>query len=157
MARGTVNKVIIVGRLGADPEMRYSPNGLAIAQFRVATNERVPMGEGNWEDRTDWHRVVAFAKLAEICGNYLNKGKLVFIEGRLQTRQWEDAQGAKRYMTEIVARDVQMLGGPGDQSQAQSDQFGMNAGSEGSGYGNRSAGEELPPRSGGGPEEDIPF
>lgn len=154
MARGTINKVILIGRLGADPEMRYSPNGLAIAQFRVATNERVSAGEGNWEDRTDWHRVVAFAKLAEVCGNYLSKGKLVYLEGRLQTRQWEDAQGAKRYTTEIVARDVQMLGGVGEQPQAQSDQFGMNAGS---GQGNRSAGEELPPSSDGGPEEDIPF
>lgn len=157
MARGTINKAILIGRLGADPDIRYSPNGLAIAKFSLATNERVPAGEGNWEERTEWHRIVAFGKTAETCGNYLSKGRQVYIEGRIQTNQWEDAQGIKRYTTEIVARDVQFLGGVGEQPQAQSDQFGMNAGDASGGYSSRSATEDLPPPAGGPPEEDIPF
>ncbi len=108
MARG-INKVILVGRLGADPDLRFAPNGTAIARFNVATTERVPAGEGNWEDRTEWHRIVVFGKLAETCGNYLSKGRLVYIEGRLRTQQWEDRQGVKRFTTEVVARDIQFL------------------------------------------------
>jgi single-strand DNA-binding protein len=158
MARGTVNKVILIGRLGADPEVRYSQGGTAIAKISVATNERVPAGEGNWEDRTEWHRVVAFGKTAENCGTYLSKGKQVYIEGRLQTRQWDDAQGVKHYTTEIVAREIQFLGGA-DQStqQAQSNQSTLRSDSP-QVYGDRPLTEELPPPPAGGiPEEDIPF
>lgn len=156
MAKGTINKVILIGRLGADPDIRYSANGTAVAKFNLATNERVPAGEGNWEDRTEWHRVVAFGKLAEICGNYLNKGKQVFIEGSLRTQQWEDAQGVKRYTTEIVARDIQFLGGTGDQS-AQSQSNPINSGPGKSGAAGFPSTEELPPPSDLLPEEDIPF
>lgn len=108
MTRG-INKVILVGRLGSDPDIRYAPNGTAVARFNLATTERVPIGEGNWEDKTEWHRIVVFGKLAETCGSYLGKGRLVYVEGRLRTQQWEDSQGIKRYTTEIVARDIQFL------------------------------------------------
>jgi single-strand DNA-binding protein len=152
MAKGTVNKVILVGRLGKDPDISYSPNGLAIAKFSLATNENVPAGEGNWEERTEWHRIVAFGKLAEVCGNYLNKGRQVFVEGSIRTRQWEDQQGQKRYSTEIIARDIQLLGsGGGAESQPQAAQGQRAAGPAG-----RTAAEELPP-SVGLPEDDIPF
>lgn len=108
MAR-TLNKVILIGRLGADPDVRYTQSGLPVVRFNLATNERVPAGEGNWEDRTEWHRIVVFGKAAENCANYLSKGRLVYVEGRLRTNQWEDAQGTRRYTTEIVASDVGFL------------------------------------------------
>lgn len=157
MARG-VNKVILIGNLGADPEVRYTPSGTAVVQINIATSERIPVGEGNWEDRTEWHRVVAFGKMAENCGNYLSKGRQVYIEGRLQTRQWEDAQGVKRYTTEVIARDVQFLGSAGDQpQQVRSGQHEMKtsrAGSVGSG---QASTEDLPPPPANAPGEDIPF
>lgn len=109
-----VNKVILVGNLGADPEIRYTPSGLAIANFRIATTESYKNKEGQKEDKTEWHRIVTFGKLAEICGEYLNKGKQVYIEGRIQTRDWEDKEGNKRYTTEIVCNQMQMLGRVGD-------------------------------------------
>ncbi|MGQ9483817.1 MAG: single-stranded DNA-binding protein [Desulfosoma sp.] len=108
MAR-TLNKVMLIGRLGADPDVRYTQSGLPVVRFNLATNERVPAGEGNWEERTEWHRVVVFGKTAENCANYLSKGRLVYVEGRLRTNQWEDAQGTRRYTTEIVASDVGFL------------------------------------------------
>lgn len=109
-----VNKVIIVGNLGADPTVRYTAGGAPVANFNVATSERFNNKAGEREERTEWHRVVAFGKLAEICEKYLKKGKQVYVEGRLQTRQWEDQQGQKRYMTEIVAQNMQMLGRVGE-------------------------------------------
>ncbi len=168
---GSVNKVILLGNLGKDPEIRYSQSGMAIAKFSIATSGRVPAGEGNWEERTEWHRVVAFGKLAEICGNYLAKGRSVFVEGSLRTNQWEDAQGQKRYTTEIVARDIQLLGsgerqsseqgqwqGQGGQSQGrgQGQGYGQGQGQRNAGPGGRPAMEELPPQSG-PPDDDIPF
>lgn len=105
-----INKAIIVGRLGRDPEIRYTPGGVAVANFSVATSEEWKDKESNEKkERTEWHRIVAFAKLGEICGEYLSKGKLVYIEGRIQTRSWEDKDGTKKYTTEIVASDVQFL------------------------------------------------
>jgi single-strand DNA-binding protein len=152
MARG-VNKVILVGRLGADPEVRYATSGTAVVRFNVATTESVPAGEGKWEERTEWHRVVAFGKLAENCGQYLGKGRLVYLEGRLRTQQWEDQQGNKRYTTEIVARDIQFL----DSSAAQSQRGGdMPTGGENQRSPNNTWNEELPPRPN-VPEDDIPF
>ncbi len=156
MAR-TVNKVILVGRLGADPDVRYAASGTAVAKFSVATNEAVQGADGNWEEKTEWHRVVVFGKTAEHCGNYLSKGRLVYIEGRLRTNQWEDQQGVKRYTTEIVARDVVFLGGQGDQpmQQAQSRQSDFSTGYR-SAPAEPSFNEELPPPP--GPhEDDIPF
>jgi len=155
MARG-VNKVILVGRLGSDAEVRYTANGTAVANFNLATNEPFKTAEGTWEDRPEWHRVVVYDKMAERCGTYLNKGKLVYVEGKLRTRQWEDQQGTKRYTTEVVARDIQFLGGPGDASgQTQSGQADYGA------RGRPSAeAQPLPdylPPDPGAPDDDIPF
>jgi single-strand DNA-binding protein len=112
-----VNKVILVGRLGADPEVRYTPGGAAVANFRMATSENWTK-DGERQERTEWHKIVAFGKLGEICGEYLAKGKQVYIEGRIQTRSWEDKDGNKRWMTEIVANNMQMLGSPGESAHA---------------------------------------
>jgi len=114
MARGTVNKVILIGRLGSDPELRYTPNGDAVANFRIATNRVWKDQKGNQQERTEWHRIVAWRKLAERCGEYLKKGSHVYIEGRLETRSWEDKNGNKRYVTEIITNQMQMLGAKGE-------------------------------------------
>lgn len=109
-----INKVIIVGRLGKDPEVRYTPDGTAICNLSVATSEEwKDKNSGEKREATEWHRVVAFRQLGEICGKHLSKGRQVYVEGRLQTRSWEQ-DGVKRYSTEIVAKDVQFLGGKGD-------------------------------------------
>jgi single-strand DNA-binding protein len=153
---GTVNKVILIGRLGADPDVRYSQDGSPVVRFNMATNERAKSPDGNWEDRPEWHRVVVFGKLAENCANYLNKGKLVFVEGRLQTRQWDDAQGVRRYSTEIVARDVQFLSGAGERPlQAEAGQADMRSASPQS-FDDQSLSDQLPPAPD-KPREDIPF
>ena len=111
MARG-VNKVTLIGNLGADPEVRYTANGSAVANIRLATAESWRDKEsGEQQERTEWHRVVFFSRLAEIVGEYLKKGSQVYIEGRLQTRKWQDRDGNDRYTTEIVANEMQMLGG----------------------------------------------
>jgi len=110
----SVNKVIILGNLGADPELRYTNSGTAVANFRIATNDRWTDKAGESQERTEWHNIVAWSKLGEICGKYLKKGRPVYIEGRLQTRSWEDQSGNKRYTTEIIAQTMQMLGGRGD-------------------------------------------
>lgn len=111
-----INKVILVGRLGGDVELRYTTDGTAIANFSVATtDEWKDKDTGEKKEKTEWHRVVAFRKLAEICGKYLTKGKQVYIEGKLQTNAWEK-DGVKRYTTQIVANDMQMLGGRGQES-----------------------------------------
>lgn len=107
-----VNKVILIGRLGADPEIRYTNTGTAVANFSLATSTNWVNKDGQREERTEWHRIVAFGRLGEISGEYLNKGKQVYIEGRLQTRSWEDKDGNRRKTTEIVAQQLQMLGGP---------------------------------------------
>ncbi len=113
MARG-VNKVILIGNLGADPELRYTPNGVAVATFNLATNERWPDKDGNFQEHTEWHRVVAWRKQAEIVGEYLKKGSQVYVEGKLRTRSWEDQNGVKRYQTEIIVQNLQMLGRRGE-------------------------------------------
>ena len=108
MAR-TLNKVLLIGRLGKNPEIRYTPDGLAIANFSLATDEGYKGKDGNYQSNTEWHRIVAFGKLAEICGEYLTKGKQVYIEGKIQTRSWNDQNGDKRYSTEIIANNLIML------------------------------------------------
>ena len=108
----SLNKVMLIGNLGRDPEIRHTQAGTAVATFSVATNERWNTNEGEKAERTEWHRVIAFGKLAEICGQHLAKGRTVYIEGRLQTRSWEK-DGDKRSVTEIVAGSVQFLGGNG--------------------------------------------
>jgi single-strand DNA-binding protein len=146
MARG-VNKVILIGNLGKDPEIRYTQKGTAVANFTIATTE-VWGSDGEQNERTEWHNIVAWARLAEICNQYLKKGRQVYIEGRIQTRQWEDRDGNTRYTTEIVAQNMQMLGGPG--------------GPGGSGGGGGGDYDRGPSPSPSGPEasvsdDDIPF
>jgi len=138
MARG-VNKVILIGNLGGDPEVKYTPSGSAVANVNLATNESWTDRSGERQERTEWHRLVFWTKLAEIAGQYLKKGSKVYVEGRLQTRQWDDQQGQRRYTTEIVVNDMQMLDGRGD---------GMGAGGP-SGPGGP-PGPEGPPGPGGG-------
>ena len=111
-----VNKVILIGRLGADPEIRYTPSGAEVATFRIATSESWTNKSGEKEERTEWHRIVAWRGLAKICGEFLSKGKLVYVEGRLRTRSWEDRDGNKRTTTEIEATDMKMLSGAGEVS-----------------------------------------
>ncbi len=107
--RGSVNKVILMGHLGDNPELRYTPSGDAVTTFRVATNRVWKDKQGNQQEKTEWHRVVVRRKLAEICGEYLKKGSHVYLEGRLETRSWEDGSGNKKYITEVVANTMQML------------------------------------------------
>ena len=107
-----INKVILIGNLGSDPEVRYTPSGVAVANFSIATSEEwKDKDSGEKKERTEWHRIVAWRKLGEICGEYLSKGRQVYVEGRIQTNAWEDKEGNKRYTTEIVANTVQFLGG----------------------------------------------
>jgi single-strand DNA-binding protein len=113
MAGRGVNKVILIGNLGGDPELRATPGGTPVATFTLATNESWTDREGQRQERTEWHRIVAWGKLAEICGQYLRKGRQVYIEGRLTTRSWEDRQGNQRKTTEVVAQQMLMLGGRG--------------------------------------------
>ncbi len=115
-SRGSANRVILVGHVGAKPEVRYTPSGAPVANFNLATNETWTNNDGQRQERTDWHRVVAWRKLAEICEKFIDKGSLVYLEGKLQTRSWEDKNGSKRYTTEVVADTLTMLGGRGDMS-----------------------------------------
>src|SRR4051812_3649523 len=107
----SVNKVILVGRLGQNPEVRYTPSGAAVANFSLATNENWTDKSGQKQERTEWHRIVVWGKLAELCNQYLSKGRQAYIEGRLQTREWTDKDGNKKYTTEVQAQTVQFLGG----------------------------------------------
>jgi len=140
-----INKVILVGRLGNDPEVRYTQDGSAVASFSVATSDEWKDKEtGEKKERTEWHRIVAWRKLGEICGEYLSKGRQVYVEGKLQTRSWEK-DGVTRYTTEIVASDVQFLGGRDSGNASPQSQYGA-----------RETGSGGP--SGPGPQDDdIPF
>ncbi len=114
MSRGTLNKVILIGRVGADPEVRYMPSGNAVANVRLATNEVYKdKATGQNQESTEWHRVVMYGKLAEIVGQYVQKGRLIYVEGRIRTNKWQDQSGQDRYTTEIIANEMQMLGGSG--------------------------------------------
>ncbi|HYM81681.1 MAG TPA: single-stranded DNA-binding protein [Candidatus Limnocylindria bacterium] len=112
-----VNKVILVGNLGANPELRFTQGQQAVANLRIATTERWTDKNGQKQEATEWHRVVVWGKQAEIVGQYLTKGRQVYVEGRIRTRQWQDQQGQKRFTTEVVAQNVQMLGGRGERPQ----------------------------------------
>ena len=116
MSRGGVNKVILIGNLGADPEVRYTPDGVPVANFNLATTESWTDRNGERQERTEWHKIVAWRKLAEIAGQYLKKGSRIYVEGKLQTRSWEDQNGQRRYMTEVIANDLQMLDSRGEAS-----------------------------------------
>ena len=140
---GGVNKVILVGHLGADPDMRYTPSGQGVCELRLATSESWNDKNGQRQERTEWHRIVVWGKRAEVCSKYLSKGRQVFVEGRIQTRNYDDKDGNKRYITEIIARDVRFLGGGGG---------GAARGGD--------PGFSAPPGEDAGPpetEDDIPF
>lgn len=138
MSRG-LNKVMIIGNLGRDPEMRYTPSGKAVTTFSVATDRNWSTAEGQKRSETEWFNIVAWGNLAEICNQYLKKGQQVYVEGRLQTRHWEDEAGSKRSATEVIAREMSMLGERGEKRES---------GSEGN-----QPGENYPE----GEEEDFPF
>ncbi len=159
MARGSVNKVILIGNLGQDPEVRYMPNGNAVANITVATSETwKDKNTGENQERTEWHRIVLFRRLAEIAGEYLKKGAKVYIEGKLQTRKWQDQQGQDRYTTEIVADQLQMLdsrGGGGSADFAPSQGQSRPQSPQGGGYQQQPS--AAPPAPDDGFEDDIPF
>ena len=134
MAGGGVNKVILIGNLGADPELRYTPGGQAVCDIRLATNESWTDKNGQKQERTEWHRVVMWGKPAEICKQYLTKGQKLFIEGRLQTRSWDDKDGNKKYSTEIVATDFMFLGGGSGERNANAGGFEPRAGGRAGGF-----------------------
>ena len=166
---GGINKVILIGNLGKDPEVRFTPGGQAVANFNIATSE-------SWTDKntqqkvekTEWHRIVVWGKLAELCGEYLKKGRQCYVEGRLQTREWTDKEGQKKYTTEIVANTVQFLGGGGGGGN-RGGEGGGGGGAGGGGYGggrsdsggggHDSGGGGSPPDDMGSPPpaDDIPF
>lgn len=140
-----INKVILIGNLGADPEIRYTQGGTPVVNFRIATTERWKDKDGQQQEQTEWHNIVAWRRLAEICGEYLSKGSRVYIEGKLQTRKWQDQNGNDRYSTEIVANEMKMLSPKG-------------AGAGGDSYGSSGGGfndfpPEPPPTTG----DDVPF
>lgn len=110
----SVNKVLLIGRLGSNPEVRFTPSGAAVANFSMATNESWNDKNGQKQERTEWHRIVVWGKLAQLCGEYLSKGRQCYVEGRLQTRQWQDKEGATKYTTEVIANTIQFLGAPGE-------------------------------------------
>lgn len=119
--KGSLNKVMLIGRLGADPEIRYTNSNVPVANLSIATSTTYRDKDGNNQENTEWHRVAAFNKIAEVAENYLGKGKLVYVEGRLQTRQYEDKEGNTRYSTEVLAYSMNMLGGKGDGSSSAGD------------------------------------
>ena len=142
-AMAGVNKVILIGNLGADPEVKYLSNGTTVANFRIATSEnRVNRTSGEKTTTTEWHRIVAFGRLAEICGEYLNKGKQVYVEGRLRTRSWQDKDGNRRSTTEIAATQMQMLGAAGGAPAAPPPEAEKEP-----------LDQEMAP----GPDDDVPF
>lgn len=166
---GGVNKVILIGNLGADPEVRFTPGGQAVANFRIATSESWVDKNGQKQERTEWHRIVVWGKLAELCGEYLKKGRQCYVEGRLQTREWTDKENRKNYTTEVVANAVTFLGGGGRDAGD-----GMGGGGGGGGGGrrqfsqsrggdNNDYGQPPPDDMGGGHggggngDDDIPF
>jgi single-strand DNA-binding protein len=154
---GTVNKVILIGRLGRDPELKYTPSGAPVAKFSLATDESYKDRSGEQKDRTEWHNIVAWNKLAEICGQYLTKGKLVYIEGKIQSREWEDKQTHdKRKAYEIVALRMQMLGSRADSERAAGAATAPSAASPEPAAAEPSL-PEAPPASSEITDEDVPF
>ena len=139
----SLNKVMLIGNLGKDPEVRFTASGQAVASFSLATSEKFKGKSGEWEERTEWHNITLWGKLAEIAGEYLSKGKTIFVEGRLQTRKWQDKSGNDRYTTDIVGDKMQMLSPKGEKS----------GGEISSAPKNSSSSYEEPPFQ----DDDIPF
>ena len=142
----SVNKAILIGNIGRDVELRHSTSGMAVAKFALATNERRKDKDGKWQDQTEWHNIVAFGKLAEFCGQYLAKGRAVYVEGSIRTRTYDDDKGNRRYFTEIIAQTIRFVG-PKPQ--------GVEAGGGGGGGAETGSGgsPEFPPEG----DDDIPF
>lgn len=161
----SVNKVILIGNLGRDPEIRFTPGGQAVANFTLATTDTWNDKAGQKQERTEWHRIVVWGKLAELCGEYLKKGRQTYIEGRLQTREWQDKEGQKRTTTEVVASQVVFLGGGRGEGGGGGGGYGSGGGGGGGagGYGGGGRGGGAPPAGEGGfegdpgPSDDIPF
>ena len=165
----SVNKVILIGNLGKDPEVKYTPSGMAVARFSIATNERVKDKDGNWGDRTEWHNIVLFDRKAEIAGEYLKKGRSVYIEGSIRTNSWDDKEtGQKKYRTEIIGNQMVLLGGQREGEEGGGG-GGYSRGRASAGAGRSSGGfEQHAPEHEGAPastsssgpeitDEDIPF
>lgn len=158
MAGKSVNKVILLGNLGKDPEVKYTPSGTPVAKFSLATNDRYKDKDGNWQDRTEWHNITAWARTAEIAGEYLKKGSKVYIEGSLRTHSWDDkATGQKKYMTEVNVNDLVLLGGRGEGGGGDSGGSSRTSSSGASHFDQRVP--EGDPANASGPitDEDIPF
>jgi single-strand DNA-binding protein len=159
----SVNKVILVGNLGADPETRYLPSGDAISNIRLATTDRYKdKATGDMKEATEWHRVAFFGRLAEIVDEYLRKGSSVYVEGRIRTRKWQDQSGQDRYTTEIVGEKMQMLGGGGERQQRAPQQQQQQRGAQRNSYADatgRAQPAQRPPAGGGfdDMDDDIPF
>ncbi|NKB70257.1 MAG: single-stranded DNA-binding protein [Candidatus Latescibacteria bacterium] len=167
MSRGGVNKVILVGNMGSDPEVKYTPSGVPVVNFSLATSESWTDKSGERQERTEWHRLVLWRKLAEIAGQYLKKGSKIYVEGKLQTRSWDDPNGQKRYTTEVVVNDMQMLdsrgegagvsmqsGDPGPMAMEDTGGPAMSGGGGGGGGGGGSF-DSSPGGAAG--EDDLPF
>lgn len=169
MAQRGINKVILVGNLGADPELRYTGSGTAVANFTIATNESYKDKDGNLVEKTEWHKLVAWDRLAEIVAEYLKKGRQVYVEGSLQTRKWEDQDGNDRYTTEIKVREMQMLGGPRESdgdgagttetaaAAAPRARTARAGGTNGKGKGGAPVATPADADDAGAPDDDLPF
>ena len=158
MAGKSVNKVILLGNLGKDPELKYTPSGTPVAKFSLATNDRFKDKEGQWQDRTEWHNITAWARTAEIAGEYLKKGSKVYIEGSLRTHSWDDKQtGQKKFMTEIIVNDLVLLSGRGEGG-GESSGFSRGATAGSNNFDQRTP-EHEPVSATSSPisDEDIPF
>ncbi len=162
MAKG-LNKVMLIGHLGSDPEVKVMTSGQSKANFTLATTESFKDNDGNWQEKPEWHRIIVWGKLAEICGQYLKKGRQVYIEGRLQTRSWDDPKsGEKKYTTEIVCSDMQMLGAQRDQNSVSGGYDGADRpqiGSSHQGYTQTSSSQAIPPSVSilESEKDDLPF
>ncbi len=162
MARG-VNKVILLGNLGKDPEVKYTQGGMAVARFSLATTERAKDKEGNWQDKTEWHNLVAFGRTAEVAGEYLKKGRTVYIEGSLRSSSWDDKEtGQKKYKTEVIVNEMIMVGGQREGGEGGGGGYsgGKSGGAKASGgFDQRTPEHEEAPAHSGGEitDEDIPF
>lgn len=157
MAGKGINKVILLGHLGKDPELKYTPQGTPVAKFSLATSDRFKDKDGNWQDRTEWHNITAWGRTAEIVGEYLKKGRQVYIEGALRTHSWDDKQtGQKKYMTEVVVNDLVLLGGGRSEGGGDFSGSSRSASAGGNNFDQR-APEPEPAASGPITDEDIPF
>lgn len=149
----SVNKVILIGNLGADPEVRFTGSGQSVATLRIATSERWQDKSGQKAERTEWHRIIVWGKQAELCKEYLSKGRSIYVEGRLQTREWTDKEGSKRYTTEVVAQRIQFLGSPQGKSKGSDAEMGASQGFSDTSM----PGFPVDDMNTGGNDNDIPF